>query len=100
MQAGHHQNPDLVYGLNLSPAKRAAGAKASVSSKPFVPGHRKSKSEGGNIFFGCAGSGLASPDVGSRVNTRVASCDSLEQEKVSQYSLLDGSLLNDPGITN
>ena len=42
--------------------------------------------------------GLASPELrGSRLNTRVASCDSLEKEKESQYSLLDGSLLNDPG---
>merc|ERR1719464_2139973 len=44
--AGHHPNPDILSGLNLSPAKRAAGIKAG-SGKPFVPGHRKSKSEGG-----------------------------------------------------
>ena len=30
---------------------------------------------------------------------RVASCDSLEQEKLTQYSLLDGSLLNEPGLS-
>ena len=29
----------------------------------------------------------------------MASCDSLEQEKISQYSLLDGSLLNSPGLS-
>jgi len=98
--AGHHPNPDILSGLNLSPAKRAAGIKAG-SGKPFVPGHRKSKSEGGNIFFSCAGSGLASPEVGARVSAggRVASCDSLEQEKLTQYSLLDGSLLNEPGLS-
>jgi len=95
---GQHQHPDILSGLNLSPAKRAASG-GKGGHKPFVPGHRKSKSEGGNIFFSCAGSGLASPEVGSRVSTRVASCDSLEQEKVSQYSLLDGSLLNDSSLS-
>ena len=96
---GHHPHPDILNGLNLSPAKRAGGSKSG--SRPFVPGHRKSKSEGGNIFFSCAGSGLASPEVGCRVSTggRVASCDSLEQEKLTQYSLLDGSLLNEPGLS-
>jgi len=93
-------HPDLPHYLNLSPAKRAGSSRCAAGvSKPFVPGHRKSKSEGGNIFFSCAGSGLASPEVASRVSTRVASCDSLEQEKISQYSLLDGSLLNSPGLT-
>ena len=29
----------------------------------------------------------------------MASCDSLEQEKLTQYSLLDGSLLNEPGLS-
>ena len=47
---GQHQHPDILSGLNLSPAKRAASG-GKGGHKPFVPGHRKSKSEGGNIFF-------------------------------------------------
>lgn len=94
---GHH--PDLLQGLSLSPAKRG-GAEKGAANKSFIPGHRKSKSEGGNIFFSCAGSALASPDVGGGRVGRVASCDSLDQEKVSQYSLLDGSLIEDPGLVS
>jgi len=93
--SGHHHQ-DQLQALNLSPAKR--GGVGRSQNKSFIPGHRKSKSEGGNIFFSCAGSALASPDVASSRVGRVASCDSLEQEKVSQYSLLDGSLLEDPNM--
>lgn len=97
VMTGHH--PDLLQELNLSPAKRGGVGKGG-QQKTFIPGHRKSKSEGGNIFFSCAGSGLASPDIsGGRVG-RVASCDSLDQEKISQYSLLDGSLIEDPGLVS
>ena len=76
-------------GVNLSPAKRVAKG----SQKPFIPGHRKSKSEGGNIIFGnlnCVG--LNSPLAGLSSKT-MNSMDSLDNEKVS---LLDGSLLDPP----
>jgi len=94
------QHPDLLQELNLSPAKRSGASR----NQRFVPGHRKSKSEGGNIFFSCAGSGLASPEVPSfkqgKVRLRGGSCDSLEAEKASHYSLLDGSLLDDNSPCN
>jgi len=94
-------HPDLLQELNLSPARGGSKvSRAPAPGKPFVPGHRKSKSEGGNIFFSCAGSGLASPEIPThhKGRPRVASCDSLDKEKISHYSLLDGSLLDDAEV--
>jgi len=76
-------------GVNLSPAKRAGR-----SHKNFIPSHRKSKSEGGNIFFACAGSSSLNSPMGSQ-SPKMTSMDSLDNEKTT-YSLLDGSLLQEP----
>lgn len=81
----------------LSPSRRSGCI--PKSGKSFVPGHRKSRSEGGNILFGCGGGGLASPDLPhqatlGRKGMKVSSMDSLDNEKTR--SLLDGSFLEDP----
>jgi hypothetical protein len=66
--AGDQQLPsrDLPIHLSpicLSPSRRSGGCIPKKSSS-FVPGHRKSRSEGGNILFGCGGGGgLGSPDM-------------------------------------
>ncbi|CAB4054128.1 Ras-specific guanine nucleotide-releasing factor RalGPS1 [Lepeophtheirus salmonis] len=44
-------DPNLMAELNLSPAKGSFR-----NSRPFVPGHRKSRSDGGSIFLACGGS--------------------------------------------
>ena len=78
----------------LSPSRRSGCIPRS--GKSFVPGHRKSRSEGGNILFGCGGGGLASPELPlaasmGRRGMKVSSMDSLDNEKTR--SLLDGSFL-------
>lgn len=100
---------DRLGSICVSPARRSGCIPRT--GKAFVPGHRKSKSEGGNILFGCGGGGgsgvVASPDLnhhhhyhyqgGGGLAKRallVNSLDSLENEKT--HSLLDGSLLEDP----
>ena len=91
---------DRLGAICVSPARRS-GCIPRAGGKGFVPGHRKSKSEGGNILFGCGGGGgssLASPDLPhhaaglTKRSLLVNSLDSLENEKT--HSLLDGSLLD------
>ena len=88
---------DKLGSICVSPARRS-GCIPRSTGKGFVPGHRKSKSEGGNSLFGCGGGGgLASPDLPHHVGLTkrallVNSLDSLENEKT--HSLLDGSLLD------
>jgi hypothetical protein len=86
---------EQLGSICVSPARRSGCIPRT--GKGFVPGHRKSKSEGGNILFGCGGGGgLASPDLPHHASLTkrgllVNSLDSLENEKT--HSLLDGSLL-------
>jgi len=88
---------ERLGSICVSPARRS-GCIPRTGGKAFVPGHRKSKSEGGNILFGCGGGGgLASPDLPHHAGLTkrallVNSLDSLENEKT--HSLLDGSLLD------
>ncbi len=106
-QTGNNNNPhpsdldaatERLGSMCVSPARRSGCIPRTGGGKAFVPGHRKSKSEGGNILFGCGGGGgLASPDLPHHVGLTkrallVNSLDSLENEKT--HSLLDGSLLD------
>ena len=90
---------DLELRVELSPICLSPSRRSGCiprAGKSFVPGHRKSRSEGGNILFGCGGAGLGSPDLPhhpalGKKGMKVSSMDSLDNEK--QRSLLDGSLL-------
>jgi len=96
--------PVQLSPICLSPSRRSGCL--PKSGRSFVPGHRKSRSEGGNILFGCSGGGggggggITSPDMPhpqttlGRKGMKVSSMDSLDNEKTR--SLLDGSLLEEP----
>ena len=102
-------DPTLMAELNLSPAKgiiRTHHSHAPTKSKStFVPGHRKSRSDGGNIFLACSGRteivGISGTGPGGHGINGV--CDSKTKCAVDPWgseeklrNLLDDSLLEDP----
>merc|ERR1712051_595583 len=48
-------HPEVMNHLNLSPSKihinRVAGTDGNTNSRPFVPGHRRAKSDGCGMFL-------------------------------------------------
>ncbi len=100
------RDPNLMAELNLSPVKNGASSSSSSTAggagggavkKPFVPGHRKCRSDGANIFLSCSG-GVASgasedslPQPWSNSGT-LSNAGSEERFR----HLLDDSLLEDP----
>lgn len=74
------KDPNIVAELNLSPAK---AVKLPLSNHDFIPGHRKSRSDGGSIFLACG-----------RVSGNNSS-EALPEFHTEMYShhLLDDSLL-------
>lgn len=86
------RDPGLMAELNLSPAK---GNCCIRSVKPtFVPGHRKSRSDGANIFLSCGGSSTQNDDGPPWSNSGTLS--SAESEERFKHHLLDDSLLEEP----
>ena len=45
------ENQDVLGHLNLSPSKMSAREHASRVDRPFVPGHRRAKSDGCGMFM-------------------------------------------------
>jgi hypothetical protein len=62
-----------------------------ITKKPFVPGHRKCRSDGGNIFLSCSG-GISSEDSWTASVGTLSNAGSEERFR----HLLDDSLLEDP----
>ncbi|TRY63702.1 hypothetical protein TCAL_03611 [Tigriopus californicus] len=86
------RDPGLMAELNLSPAK---GNCCIRSVKPaFVPGHRKSRSDGANIFLSCGGSATQNDDGPPWSNSGTLS--SAESDERFKHHLLDDSLLEEP----
>lgn len=82
---------DPIAELNLSPAKGSLrGLPPPAPRGPFVPGHRKSRSDGGSIFWACGRGGSTEPI--SWVGAPIASTTSDEKLKLH---LLDDSVLEE-----
>jgi len=96
------RDPNVVPALNLSPSKGGTGASGGGSNPSsqktkFVPGHRKTRSEGGSLFFTCGrGLGLAAASAITGGSTDTVSQLAKPQE-VSRH-LLDDSLLDSPAV--
>ncbi len=90
--------------LNLSPVKGRTGQSRSTgkaTQKPFVPGHRKCKSDGHNIFLSCSGGGSSSKsgvcaDELSSWASGTLSSGTPSEECFRQHNLIDDSLVEDP----
>ncbi len=88
-------DPGLMAELNLSPAKSHS---ARISKKaPFVPGHRKCRSDGANIFLSCSGGGAAKKGNSDDLSSWASGTLSSDAEgDLSRHNLIDDSLLEDP----
>ena len=74
----------------------SGGGQSSHNHKKFIPGHRKSKSDGGNIFFACG-----KPSPSGSTETLPWSAGRPEQRKhLLDDSILDESPLPSPASSN
>lgn len=65
----------------------------SSNTSSFVPGHRKSRSDGANIFLSC--SSANKEDISSWASGNLSSAEGSSEERF-RHHLLDDSLLEDP----
>ena len=70
--------------------------RSSSKVSSFVPGHRKSRSDGANIFLSCSGGGSSMHSDDQGCSSRTISNAGSEERFRGAHHLLDDSLLEDP----